>query len=166
MEFDPSVIAWFKAAWPGPLVRTSGWLFPFGEVIHFIGLCLLFGSLIFIDLRLMGWFKELSVKAVLALVPYAMIGLTMNMLSGWLFFTSAPDTYLENPAFIVKMILVFLATANAVFFTLYEQRKVAMIGPGESAPRMAQILAGSSLGLWLLILLIGRWLPIFTVGTN
>jgi hypothetical protein len=34
---DPALIEWFKQAWPGPLVRASGWLFPFGEAMHFIG---------------------------------------------------------------------------------------------------------------------------------
>lgn len=163
---DPAVVAYFKDLWPGPLVRQSGWLFPFGESMHFIGLCLLFGSLIFVDLRLMGFFKELPVKSTLTLVPYAILGLVINMASGWLFFTSAPGSYLENPAFILKMFLVLVATLNAIAFTIWEHRKVSLIGPGESAPRSAQILAGSSLFLWLFVLLLGRWLPIFTIGTN
>ena len=67
MNWDPNLVAEsFKNLWPGPLVRESGWLFPFGEAMHFIGLCLLLGSMFIIDLRLMGWFKSISVRAALS----------------------------------------------------------------------------------------------------
>ena len=163
---DPALIEWFKQAWPGPLVRASGWLFPFGEAMHFIGLCLLFGAMIFIDLRLMGYFRALHVKAVLSLIPFAVLGFSINLASGWLMFTSAPASYLENYAFLLKMGLIGLAGVNAVAFAIWEQRTVSLIGPGEATPRSAQVFAALSLFMWLLILLIGRWLPLFTVGTN
>ena len=163
---DPALIEWFKQAWPGPLVRASGWLFPFGETMHFIGLCMLFGAMIFIDLRLMGYFMDLHVKAVLSLIPFAVLGFLINLGSGWLMFTSAPASYLENPAFLLKMGLIALAGLNAVAFALWEQRSVSLLGPGEATPRSAQIFAGLSLLMWLAILLLGRWLPLFTIGTN
>jgi hypothetical protein len=55
---------------------------------------------------------------------------------------------------------------NAIAFTLWEHRRVAVLGPGEDPPQSAKIMAGLSLGLWFAILLLGRWLPLFTVGTN
>ncbi len=167
MNWDPNFVAEnFKNLWPGPLVRESGWLFPFGEAMHFIGLCLLLGSMFIIDLRLMGWFKSISVRAALSFLPYAIIGFIINLASGWLFFTSAPASYLENNAFLLKMLLILIAGVNALGFTLWEQPKVIAIGPEQETPQSAKIFAGLSLFLWLFILLLGRWLPIFTVGTN
>ena len=83
-----------------------------------------------------------------------------------MFFTSAPASYLENNAFLLKMLLIVIAGVNALGFTLWEQPKVITIGPEQETPQSAKIFAGLSLFLWLFILLLGRWLPIFTVGTN
>ena len=160
------VLNWFKFAWPGPLVRESQWLFAFGESIHFIGLCLLLGSMLFVDLRLMGYFKKFSVRAVLAYVPFAILGFVLCASTGWLFFTSNPAMYWENTAFIVKMVAVLLAGLNALIFTVWEHPKVVALGPGEDAPPSARFFAAASLLLWFTVLLLGRWLPIFTVGTN
>jgi hypothetical protein len=166
MLLNPSQLEWFKQAWPGPLVRSTSWLFSFGEIIHFIGLCILLGSLLFIDLRLMGYFKKLSVGSVLSLLPYTLFGFLLNAASGWIFFTSNPASYMENPAFILKMFLVLLAGINAAAFTLLEHRSMMLLGPGEDTPIVTKALAASSLLLWFGVLLLGRLLPIFTVGTN
>ncbi len=166
MFFTEAQLEWFKQAWPGPITRSTSWLFPFGEILHFIGLCLLLGSLIFIDLRLMGYFKSHSVKSVLSLLPYALFGFLLNAISGWFFFTSTPQVYMGNWAFIWKMMLILLAGLNAAAFTIWEHPKVVHIGPGEDTPTSAKVFAASSLALWFVVLLLGRWLPIFTVSAN
>lgn len=166
MIMNPAQLEWFKQAWPGPLVRSTSWFFSFGEILHFIGLCLLLGSLLVIDLRLMGFFKKLSVRSVLSFLPYTLFGFLLNAASGWIFFTSNPASYIENPAFLLKMGLIALAGVNALAFTLLEHRRMLLIGPGEDTPALSKALAASSLLLWFGVLLLGRWLPIFTVGTN
>ena len=55
--------------WPGPFVNGTGWAFGFGQALHFMGLCLLFGVMLVVDLRLLGVFKRLPMKAVLGLLP-------------------------------------------------------------------------------------------------
>ncbi len=165
-EREVAMLEWFKQCWPGPMVRDSVWMFAFGESMHFIGLCLLFGSMLVVDLRLMGFYKQISVGAALAFLPFALAGFLINAASGWLFFTSAPAMYWENSAFHLKMWLIVLAGLNALAFTLWEHRKVSLLGPGEDTPLAARALAGVSLLLWFSVLLLGRWLPLFTVGTN
>lgn len=166
MFMTPQQLEWFKQAWPGPIVRSTSWLFSFGEVMHFIGLCLLLGSLLMIDLRLMGFYRSASVRSVMTFLPYAILGFCMNAFSGWLFFTSNPGSYMENPAFLVKMSLIVLAGLNAAAFTVLEHRTMLQVGPGQDTPMLTKVLAGSSLLMWFMVLLLGRWLPIFTVGTN
>ena len=166
MILNPHQLELLKQAWPGPIVRSTSWLFSFGEIVHFIGLCLLLGSLLVIDLRLMGFFKNLSVRSVLSFLPYAVVGFVLNAASGWIFFTSNPASYMENPAFLLKMLLIGLAGLNAVAFTVLEHRSMLLLGPGEDTPVLTKVSAGASLALWFAVLLLGRWLPIFTVGTN
>jgi hypothetical protein len=166
MLLNPHQLEWFKQAWPGPLVRSTSWLFSFGEIVHFIGLCLLLGSLLIIDLRLMGFFKNLSIKSALSLLPYTLIGFVLNAASGWIFFTSNPGSYLENPAFLLKMVLIVLAGLNAAAFTVLEHRSMLLLGSGEDTPIFTKVSAAASLALWFVVLLLGRWLPIFTIGTN
>lgn len=160
------ILQWIKFAWPGPLVRESKWVFAFGEMMHFVGICMLFGSLLFVDLRIMGFYKRLSVKSVLSFLPFALLGFLICAATGWLFFASNPVVYATNPAFLGKMTLVLLAGLNALAFTVWEHRKVVLLGPGEDAPGTARFFAATSLLLWLGVLLLGRWLPLFTVGTN
>ncbi len=163
-EFE--ILEWIKMSWPGPAARSSKWLFVFGESLHFIGLCMLFGSLLFVDLRVMGFYKKIPGRSVLTFLPFAVIGFTINALTGYLLFSSAPATYWGNPAFLWKMGLILVAGLNALVFTIWEHEKVARLGPGDDAPTSARVMAAGSLIIWLIVLLIGRWLPLFTVGTN
>lgn len=165
----PSEIAaleWFKQAWPGPLARTSTWLFGFAETLHFMGLCLLFGSLLLVDLRLIGLFKRIPVKEVMGFLPYALVGFAILAATGWVFFTSNPAAYYGNPAFRAKMIVIVLAGINAAAFTLIDHEKLAAIGPGEAGPAMTRVMGSLSLGLWLTALLLGRLLPVFVASEN
>ncbi len=160
------MLEWFKAAWPGAEVRGTSWLFSFGETLHFMGLCILLGALLVVDLRLMGFFKRLPVKSVLAFLPYAVFGFLINAATGWLFFTSNPSLYYGNPAFRIKMLLILLAGINALVFTVMEHRRVATLGPGMETPTLTKWTAAMSLILWFGVLLLGRLLPVFTVSVN
>jgi energy-coupling factor transporter transmembrane protein EcfT len=163
---EAEFVQWAKFAFPGPQVRDSKWLFVFAESIHFIGLCLLIGALLVVDLRLMGFYKKLTGRAVLGFIPFAVLGFALCALTGWTMFTSNPSAYLDNTAFLVKVILIVIAGINALVFTVVEHPRVAAMGPGDDAPSMARFFAVSSLGLWFAVLLLGRWLPVFTIGTN
>ena len=45
---------WCEASWLGDAIRQSLWLFPVIEAVHLLGLCVLGGSLLLLDLRLLG----------------------------------------------------------------------------------------------------------------
>jgi hypothetical protein len=158
--------AWFATLWPGPLVRATHWMFAMGESLHFAGLCILLGALLFVDLRLLGFYKSIPVKSVLAVLPWAVVGFLINACTGWLFFTSNPGLYWDNGAFRLKMVLIMIAGINALIFTVVEHRQVAVIGPGGDTPVFTKTTAALSLILWFCVLLIGRLLPLFTVSVN
>jgi hypothetical protein len=163
---ETEIMMWFSTLWPGPIVRDSAWLFSFGETLHFIGLCVLLGTLLFVDLRLLGFLKSIPVKSVLAVLPWGIFGFVLNAATGWLFFTSNPTLYWGNSAFRIKMLLIMLAGINALIFTVVEHRQVALLGPGEDTPAFTKTTAALSLILWFGVLLIGRMLPLFTISVN
>jgi hypothetical protein len=160
------MIQFFSGLWPGPEVRASHWMFSFGETLHFVGLSILLGAMLFVDLRLLGFYKSIPVKSVLAVLPWAIVGFLINASTGWLFFTSNPGLYMGNGAFQIKLMLLMVAGINALVFTVVEHREVALIGPGGDTPWFTKATAAFSLIVWFSILLIGRMLPLFTVSVN
>lgn len=147
--------------WLGTVMRETPALFPSMEITHFVGLSLLMGALLVIDLRVLGAFKAISYAEALKLAPLATIGFTLNALSGVAFIATNPDLYSTNRAFWVKMALVVVAGVNALWFTLAQSHTVSSLAPEQPAPVTAKLMAGASLFLWTGVILLGRLLPTF-----
>jgi len=130
------------------------------ETLHFIGLCLLIGALLIVDLRMLGLMRVITLRMALKFIPIAIIGFVINAVTGVMFFTSNPPGYWTNWMFWVKMALILAAGLNAIWFAVFEERKVLAVPQGSDVDRATKISAGLSLGLWLLVLLSGRLLPL------
>src|SRR5690606_1580725 len=104
----------------------SAWGWPIAEIVHFIGLCLLIGTVGMFDLRMMGLVKGLSLTALHKLVPFGVFGFVLSAGSGFLFVVTSPDQYLYNPAWQVKMALLALAGLNMALFYLTTSRRLAL----------------------------------------
>jgi hypothetical protein len=137
------------------LALPYGW--PSLETLHFIGLSLLIGVILLIDLRMLGVMKDVAFPALHRLLPWAILGFGTNLVTGMLFFVASPDQYVGNIAFVWKMILVMLAGANALYFTLFDEAWV--LKPGDDAPFTAKAVAVSAIALWLGVLYFGSMLP-------
>ena len=99
----------------GPLARTVGnyvrdtpWTWVTAETLHFVGLTILIGVLAIINLRLLGFMKNVSPSLLMRLLPWGMIGFAINTMTGMLFFVAAPQQYQDNPAFYWKLIFLML----------------------------------------------------------
>jgi hypothetical protein len=137
------------------LALPYGW--PSLETLHFIGLTLLIGVVLLIDLRMLGVMKDVAFPALHRLLPWAILGFGTNLVTGMLFFVASPDQYDGNIAFVWKIMLVMLAGANALYFTVFDQAWV--LKPGDNAPFMAKAVAVSAIALWLGVLYFGSMLP-------
>jgi len=137
------------------LALPYGW--PSLETLHFIGLTLLIGVVLMIDLRMLGVMKDVAFPALHRLLPWAILGFGTNLVTGMLFFVASPEQYDRNIAFVWKMILVMLAGANALYFTLVDEAWV--LKPGDDAPFTAKAVAVSAIALWLGVLYFGSMLP-------
>jgi len=150
------------AAFPGvTALMQERWAWPLVESAHFIGLTLLFGAIAVWDLRLVGLLRPVSVAALHRLVPWAIAGFTLNVVTGLLFLMTYPDQYVYNTAFHVKMVAVALAGVNVVVFYAVAYRRAAGLTPGAPLPAAARVCGGLSLALWLTVIVAGRMITFF-----
>ena len=142
----------------GQLMRDSVWLFPMAEVLHFMGLSLLIGSLLVVDFRLLGFCRSFPVSAVYRFLPLALAGFSINLVTGILFFFSDPFRYYPNIAFRIKMLLIILAGLNALYFALTVNRQTAQTA-GEDAGAAIKTVSALSFLFWIGVIILGRFIP-------
>ncbi|MGW8369828.1 MAG: hypothetical protein ACWGPN_14270 [Gammaproteobacteria bacterium] len=137
------------------------WAWPICEMIHFLGMALLIGSIGLLDFRILGLGKGLPLASLEALVPIGIAGFVANLTTGIIFVlanpTGGPVAYLTNMAFQIKMILILIAGLNAIaFYVAGVSRQLATLGPMDDAPVNAKLIAVASLALWFGVIVFGR----------
>jgi hypothetical protein len=160
-----SGLLWFQGVTKFPeFVNAHGWIWAAGETVHFMGLCLLMGTIGAFDLRLLGMAKGLAIGPLQRLLPWGVLGFGICFATGLLFILGnywSSNAYFNNIAFKWKMATILLAGVNVAVFNLSGMnRAVAAMGAGASAPIGAKIIAGTSLFLWATVIFWGRFLPI------
>ncbi|MGB4248851.1 MAG: hypothetical protein WBJ75_14140 [Pseudohongiellaceae bacterium] len=140
---------------------NSAWGWPTVESLHFIGLCLLIGTVGVFDLRMLGVGRGIPMVALHRLVPWGVLGFALNVTTGLMFFVSAPDQYAFNPAFQTKMVFMALAGMNMLLFYGWAQRQVHSTAASERAPGRAMVIAAVSLSCWSLVIVCGRLITYF-----
>ena len=129
------------------------WAFAIIETLHILALTVLLGTIIGLDLRLLGVRSRRQSTADLAreLAPYTLGALVLLIATGIPMFMSQAIRYSKSVSFLVKMTLLVLTIA--FHFTIY--RKVALAGVTER-PRFGRLAASLSLMCWLGVALAGR----------
>jgi uncharacterized membrane protein len=141
------------------LMLVSKYWWAFMMDLHFIGLALLIGTVGILNLRILGFEKRLTGASLHRLMPWAMAGFGINVLTGTLAFIGMPAYYTFDAAFWLKILAVLLLGVNAAAFYLTDAfESVERLGPGDDAPRLAKVIAGSSLFLWFAVITLGRYI--------
>lgn len=138
------------------VLMNSTWGWPTVESLHFLGLSLLVGAVGLFDLRMLGVARGIPIGALHRLIPWGVGGYVLNAGTGFLFVTSAPDQYLFNPAFQVKLGLMAVAGLNVLFFYRLVFARVREDGADAHAPRAAKVAALVSLACWTGVIVCGR----------
>jgi hypothetical protein len=142
------------------VIEWTMWMWPILEDLHFMGLILLIGTILVVNLRVMGFYKRLPLAPLHRFIPWGIAGFVTNIITGLLFYLGMPDFYNLNFIFQLKMFTVMIAGGILLlFFCTSAFRKLENLGAGEDAPVVAKILAVSSIVLWLAIVVMGRYLP-------
>jgi hypothetical protein len=146
------------------LVLNYAWSWPTLEALHFLALCLLMGSLLIMDLRLIGFNRIIPLQAVHSLMPVAIVAFVINLLTGLAFLFGDPNLYFANYAFWVKMGLIVLAGVNFLVYFTQVEPKIVALGPNEPTPPLAKTVGALSLLFWFGVLSYGRLLPYLGTG--
>jgi len=142
-------------------IMFSPWGWPVIESLHFIGLCLLLGTVGIFDLRLLGVARNIPLLALHKLVPLGVGGYLLNVLTGIMFVTSVPDQYIYNPAFQTKLGLMVLAGINLVLFYRFCFRGLRIAEPTAATVQLSRIFALISLLCWLGVITGGRLITFY-----
>ena len=144
--------------WPGAVwLRGSGTAYLFVNAAHILGIGLLIGAILPLDVRLMGGLRSLPL-AVLGpfLIRCASFGLGLAVLTGLWLFSVRPTEYAANTAFLIKMALLVAALANITLLHASKGLRRALEG-GPVSPGV-RLCALISFLAWLGVLLAGRWI--------
>jgi len=156
-------LAWLQDLNFPTQIRESEWLFPTIETIHVFALVLVVGSIMTVDLRLMGLSnKERPFSQVAAeMLPWTWSAFAVAATAGFLMFSSKALVYYGDIPFRIKMLCLLLAGANMALFHSIGTRRLHEWNSGKP-PWPARIAGGISLMLWILIVASGRWVGFTT----
>jgi uncharacterized membrane protein len=153
--------SWLITAMSGSAIKAvvteSTKLWAASEALHFMGLAILFGMVLFIDLRILGIVKGVSFESIHKLLPFAVAAYAVNLVTGMLFFIGASDQYTGNPVFYWKVGLLLVAAANLAYFTVFDDSWT--LKAGDEAPGRTKLAAVTALVLWVGVMYAGRMLP-------
>jgi hypothetical protein len=144
-------------------IRESDWMFPTIETVHVFALVLVVGTIMTVDLRLLGIAnKERPFSQVAGeMLPWTWAAFGVAALAGMLMFSSKALTYYSNIPFRLKMVCLLLAGINMVLFHWLGTRHLEAWDRGRP-PRAAKLAGGASLLLWTTIVAAGRWIGFTT----
>lgn len=150
---------WCETTAIGVAVRDSLWLFPVIEAVHLLALSLLGGTILLVDLRLLGFGLRNQPTAQLARAaqPWLIGALAAMVATGVPMFLSEPIKCYYSPPFWYKM--SFLAVAMLYTFTV--RRRIATADPAKVGPLWGKLAAIASLGLWFCVGFSGRWIAFY-----
>lgn len=143
-----------------PLAARIGesWWFPLLESIHVLTATFVLGTLLMVDLRLIGVAarQQAVTRISRELIPWSWGAFAIALVTGVGMFITRAGTYVENPAFQIKLALLALAGVNMAAFHFGTFRRVAQWDT--TAPTTAARFAGAaSLVMWIGVMLAGRW---------
>jgi hypothetical protein len=140
-------------------MRQELWLYPLVEIAHITGFVMLVGSIVVLDLRLLGLSRALPVSVLTRhVVPWSVAAFALIVPTGLLMFSAHASDFVSNRAFQLKLLLIVLAGINAVLFHAGVYRSVARWDHDAAPPMSARLHASASLLLWLGVLSCGRLL--------
>jgi hypothetical protein len=150
--------------WPlATALRESDDVFPLIETVHVLAICLIVGTVVTVDLRLLGLIlrKHPVSRIALALLPLTWYGFGLMLVTGVPLFAAESLTLYGNPAFRLKLVLLVLAGCNALLFHRTVYRTVDAWDERTTTPLGARAFASVSILLWSGIVVAGRFIAVF-----
>ena len=154
---DPADNEWIRVTSIADFINATNWAWPTLETLHFVGLSMILGVALIVNLRMLGIAKNISFSALHRLLPWGILGFGLNVSTGMLFFVTIPDQYTQNLSLHIKMILMMIAGVNILYFTMFEEPW--KLGPGQDASARAKVVTTVTVLLWVGVIYFGRMMP-------
>jgi hypothetical protein len=153
-------ISYFENSALADNIRENDVLFPFIESVHVVVICLVVGSILAVDLRLLGLASlQRSVSRVASgILPLTWAAFAVAVASGGLLFISNATKYMGNGYFIAKILLICAAGLNMAMFHALSSKDLPRWENEARLPLPARLAGGLSILLWVSVVACGRWI--------
>ena len=148
---------WLESTVLAEWVRTSLVGYPLVLTVHSIGMAIMVGLVMVVDLRLMGRFQRIPLSALDKLLRLAWYGFVFNLITGSMIFTSQAVSYTTSPTFLLKMLMVIGGVILAAYMHPVLRREAVGWGSADGVPPGIRSLAAVSLAMWSVAIITGRF---------
>ncbi|GAC1471123.1 MAG: hypothetical protein PVSMB7_22580 [Chloroflexota bacterium] len=152
-------LTWMQQSAVGNFMRESSlWMYPIVNLLHIFGIASLFGSILIIDLRLVGVWRRVPLAPLTdAAVPIARLGFAIAATTGIGLLATKATEYYGNPFLLIKFPAIALGLLNALALNLspaWRARGHRELSDSEN--RQLAIMGGISLACWMTAVTAGR----------
>ena len=152
-------LEWIEHSALASAMRQELWLYPSIEILHIFGFVTLVGSIVMLDLRLLGLSPKVPIRDLSRhLLPWTLASLLVIVPTGLMMFMAHASDFISNTAFVTKLSLIFAAGLNAVAFHLGPYRSVSEWDSHYATPWSVKLHALVSILIWLGVITCGRLL--------
>ena len=160
MPLFVDLISYFENSALADNIRENDLLFPLIESIHVLAICLVVGSILAVDLRLLGlaWINRPVSRVTHGILPLTWGAFVVAVASGGLLFISNATKYLGNGFFVAKLCLIGAAGVNMAIFHFIGAKDMSKWDNDTRLPLPARLAGGLSILLWIAVVACGRWI--------
>jgi hypothetical protein len=145
-------LVWLEATGLAEWVRSSQAGYPSMIALHALGMAIMVGLSLLLDLRVLGWFAGIPLSALRRFFGLAWVGFGINFLSGSGLFSAQATSYIVDWVFMTKMTLVLIGAITAGII----QPAVAKVGPGGDVSGGIKAIAAFAIVVWVVAIIMGR----------
>jgi len=155
-----ALVAFFEGSSVADAIRENDLLFPLIESVHVLAICLVVGSIMAIDLRLLGMASVRRPASAVwrGILPLTWGAFVVAVASGFLMFISNATKYLGNGFFVAKLCLIAIAGLNMLVFHFLSARDQTRWDNQAKLPLSARLAGGISMLIWIAVVACGRWI--------
>ena len=154
---------WLNETPVSVFLRENDWAFALIETVHILGLGLSVGTILWVDLRLVGltMTRYSASEVINQIEPWAIKGFIVMFVSGMLLLLAEPEKCYTRTSFRLKALMLILAGINILYFNRRVRSTLREHDHDVRLPLRARAVAYVSMALWLGIIFCGRWMAYF-----
>lgn len=155
---------WLSATPLSLTIQNVTWVIPLVQTIHILCVAAVFSAVLMVDLRLLGLVQRSQPlpSVTSRFLSSLWVFLVLLLISGSLLIIGEPERSLLNPAFMVKMAMLFAVILVTLLIARPLRTNAGFWEASTGRQAAAKLIAIVSLALWSLIIFAGRWIAYVT----